>query len=148
MPAAARLSDPASHMGAPIAPGAGSSDVIIGFMPAWRALPAGMGAGVESALHTMEELIDCASLDPKSTPVKLVKVNAGLVQDAGKAAPNGAPGAPAAVSGGFTSLMSSNAALTATYTAAAAVPGGEPAARTAYTQAIKAAAAAFATSAI
>jgi len=148
MPPAARLADPATHVATPLAPGAGSSDVIIGFMPAWRGLPQGIGAGIESALNTMKELIDAASLDPMTTPVKLVKVNAGLTQDAAKAAANGAPGAPATISSGFASLMSTNAALTATCVSVAAVPGGEPAARTAYTQAIKAAAAAFSASAI
>src|SRR5437762_3465821 len=124
MPAAARLSDPATHLGAPIAPGVASSDVEIGFLPAWRALPSGMGAGVENALNTMKELVDAASLDPMTTPVKLAKVNAGLVQDAGSAAGHGAPGAPATVGSGFSTLMTTNAALTATYVAAAAVPGG------------------------
>ncbi len=37
MPSAARLGDPTSH-GTPLAPGPGSTNVIIGGMPAWRAL--------------------------------------------------------------------------------------------------------------
>jgi len=37
MPPAARLTDPTAH-GAPLAPGIGSTDVLIGYMPAWRAL--------------------------------------------------------------------------------------------------------------
>ncbi len=148
MPPAARLNDPATHMAKPITPGIGSNDVEIGYMRAWRALPTGMGDGVETALKTMKELMDSPLLDPATTPIKLAKVNQGLMSDAGKAASNGAPAAPGAVSGGFTTLMSTNVALTATYTAAAAVPGGEPAARTAYTQGIKAAAAAFASSAM
>ena len=36
MPPAARVADPTTH-GAPLAPGPGSVDVLIGFMPAWRA---------------------------------------------------------------------------------------------------------------
>lgn len=147
MPAAARLTDPTAHA-APLSPGPGSADVDIGFLPAWRALPQSMGAGVESALTTMKELIDSLSLVPASTPAKLAKVAAGLSQDAMKAARLGSPGAPAAVAGGFASLTATNAALTATYAAAAAVPGGEPAARAAYTQGIKAAAAAFAAAAM
>lgn len=37
MPAAARLGDPTTH-GAPTAPGPGSTDVLIGGQPAWRAM--------------------------------------------------------------------------------------------------------------
>ena len=37
MPPAARVADPTTH-GAPLAPGPGSTDVLIGFMPAWRAM--------------------------------------------------------------------------------------------------------------
>jgi len=37
MPPAARVLDPTAH-GAPLTPGPGSPNVIIGFMPAWRTL--------------------------------------------------------------------------------------------------------------
>ena len=37
MPPAARVADPTAH-GAPLGPGPGSTDVLIGYMPAWRAL--------------------------------------------------------------------------------------------------------------
>lgn len=37
MPPAARVADPTTH-GAPLAPGPGSMNVMIGFMPAWRAM--------------------------------------------------------------------------------------------------------------
>ena len=37
MPPAARMADPTTH-GAPLAPGPGSANVMIGFMPAWRAV--------------------------------------------------------------------------------------------------------------
>jgi uncharacterized membrane protein YgcG len=115
---------------------------MIGFMPAWRAIPAGMGAGIESACDTMNNLMTSPSLDPATTPAKLSQVFAALSQDTGTAASKGAPGAPAATSSSQATLMTANVALTATYTAAAAVPGGEPAARTAYTLAVQAAAAA------
>lgn len=148
MPPAARLSDPAQHLMTPMAPGVCSSDVIIGYMPAWRALPAGMGGGVESAMNTMKELMDSPTLDPVSTPLKLTEINAALMQDAAAAEANGSPGATGAVSGGFTTVMTANTAATTAYTSAAAVPGGEPAARTAYTEAMKAAAAAFTSAAM
>ncbi len=38
MPLAARLSDPTSHAMTPLAPGPGSANVLIGGMPAWRAV--------------------------------------------------------------------------------------------------------------
>ena len=37
MPPAARVSDPTTH-GAPLSPGPGSTDVLIGNMPAWRTM--------------------------------------------------------------------------------------------------------------
>ena len=37
MPPAARVADPTTH-GAPLSPGPGSADVMIGNMPAWRAI--------------------------------------------------------------------------------------------------------------
>lgn len=36
MPPAARITDPTAH-GAPLVPGPGSANVLIGFLPAWRA---------------------------------------------------------------------------------------------------------------
>jgi uncharacterized Zn-binding protein involved in type VI secretion len=101
-----------------------------------------MGAGIESASDTMKDLMGSASLDPATTPAKLSQVFTALSQDTGTAGSKGAPGAPAATSSSQATLMTANVALTATHTAAAAVPGGKPAADAAYTLAIKAAAAA------
>jgi uncharacterized Zn-binding protein involved in type VI secretion len=147
MPEAARVGDATAH-GPPLNPGIGSPDVKIGYMPAWRALPSGMGAGIEKAANTMKDFMGSPSLTPAQTPSKLADVFSAMGQDAGKAASNGAPGAAAGVSGGATAATTANVGLTATYTAAAAVPGGEPAARTAYTEGITAAAAAAATAAM
>ncbi len=148
MPDAARLKDPTSHAANPLMPGTGSPDVKIGSMPAWRAVPAGMGAGIEAAANAMKDLMSSPSLDPATTPAKLAQINSSLMQDAGNAEANGAPGASASTTSGFTSLMATNVTLTTAYTAAAAVPGGEPAAKTAYTEGIKAAAATFASAAM
>jgi len=115
---------------------------MIGFMPAWRAIPAGMGAGIESASDTMKDLMGSASLDPAATPAKLSQAFTALSQDTGTAASKGAPGAPATAASSQATLMTANVALTATWTTASAVPGGKPAADAAYTLAIKAAAAA------
>lgn len=38
MPAAARLGDMTAHAGTPLGPGPGSSNVMIGGLPAWRAV--------------------------------------------------------------------------------------------------------------
>jgi uncharacterized Zn-binding protein involved in type VI secretion len=141
MPPAARTTDLTSH-GPPLSPGPGSPDVLIGFMPAWRAVPAGMGAGIESASDTMKDLMGSATLDPATTPAKLSQAFTALSQDTGTAASKGAPGAPATAASSQATLMTANVALTATWTTASAVPGGKPAADAAYTLAIKAAAAA------
>ena len=85
MPDAARLTDLTTH-GTPLTPGIGSLDVTIGMQPAWRALPGGMGAGIEDAANTMKDLMGAAKLDVGSTPAKLAKVFGSLMQDAGKAA--------------------------------------------------------------
>src|SRR5262245_36951827 len=148
MPSAARLSDPASHLMTPMSPGAGSPNVNIGGGKAWRALPAGMGAGVESALNTMKQLVDLPFLNPATTPAQLANVFVGLMQDAAIAALQGATAAPATTAGEFTKLNVTNLKETATYTSAAAVPGGQPAAIAAYTLAMKKAAADFASAAI
>ena len=147
MPPAARTNDPTSH-GKPLNPGPGSLDVQIGNMPAWRAVPSGMGAGIEDAANAMNDLMSAPQLDPASTPAKLAKIFSSMMKDSGPAAGKGAPAAPATCTSGFSTLVSANVTLTATYTTAAAVPGGQPAAIASYTQGIKAAAAAFASAAM
>src|SRR5262245_4650506 len=121
MPSAARLSDPATHLMTPMSPGAGSPNVNIGGAKAWRALPAGMGAGVESSLNTMKQMMDAPFLNPAITPSQLANVFSGLMQDAAKAAEQGATTAPATTAGEFTKLVVTNVKETATYTSAAAV---------------------------
>lgn len=37
MPPAARITDPTTHLATPLAPGPGSTNVLIGYLPAWRA---------------------------------------------------------------------------------------------------------------
>lgn len=147
MPEAARVADVTGH-GPPLNPGPGSPDVMIGFMPAWRALPQGMGAGIEKAADTMKDFMSAASLTPAETPSKLADVFSGLGEDAGKAAGEGAPGAAAGVATASTTAVTANVALSTAYATAAAVPGGEPAARTAFTEGIKAAMAGAASAAM
>ena len=46
---AARLTDSTVHMGAPLLPGTGSPNVLIGFLPAWRGVPLAAGAALQAA---------------------------------------------------------------------------------------------------
>lgn len=147
MPEAARKTDLTSHMG-PLSAGPASKNVSIGNMAAWRAVPAGLGAGIEAASNAIKELMDVPMLDPVQTPLKLAQINAHLGQSASAATGKGAPGASAQVGSGFTKLMATNVKETATYTSAAAVPGGEPAARQAYTLVMKNEIASFAGDAV
>jgi len=147
MPAAARVNDLTSHA-TPLGPGPGSSNVFIGRLPAWRALPAGVGAGLETASQAMSGLMSAPTLTPIDATAQLAQAQAGLTQSAGAAAAQGNATAVGATSAAFATLTATNAALTATYTAAAAVPGGAPAAAVAYTEGIKAAAAAAASAAV
>ena len=45
---AARITDLAAH-GTPLAPGPGSVNVLIGFLPAWRGIPLAAAAGLKAA---------------------------------------------------------------------------------------------------
>ncbi len=141
MPAAARVLDTTSH-GTPLMPGPGSSDVLIGMLPAWRALPAGVGAGLESASSQMQSLMSSPSLTPVDATATLVQVQTGLAQSAAAATADGNMSALPSTASAMVSLNATNAALTATYLAAAAVPGGAAAAGVAYAQGLQAAAAA------
>ncbi len=146
MPLAARVNDPTSH-GPPMSPGPGSPDIDIGFMPAWRALPASVGAAVEAVSNDMNSFMTTPVLTPASAGPKLANIMSGLVQAAAKAAAEGNPSAIGPAVQGVVTLALTNVSLTATWTAASPVPGGQPAANTAYTEGIKSAAAAAATSA-
>ncbi len=146
MPEAARKLDVTSHMG-PLSDGPASDNVSIGDMPAWRAVPGGLAAGIEAASNAVKGLMDMPLLDPVETPLKLNLINAHLGQAASAAAGKGAPGASAQLTAGFTDLMATNTQETTTYTSGAS-SGAEPAARAAYTPAMKEAIASFASDAV
>lgn len=145
MPPAARVTDMTSH-GTPLTPGPGSLTVMIGFMPAWRALPAGIGGGLEAASQKMDQFMQKPVMTPADATPLLAQISADLVQAGADAAGEGNPAGVGAAAGGTGALNGTNAALTATWTTASAVPGGQPAANTAYTEGIKAAAATAASS--
>lgn len=149
MAKAARMTDPTSHA-APLGPGPGSPDVRIGQQNAWRALPAGsLGAAVESASQTVGDLLAEPTLNPGSAGSMVSDIVSGLV-DVGAESAAAAPDNPNAAAVGTsaasatTALLAANVALTATWTAASAAPGGQPAADVAYTKGIQSAAAAAA----
>jgi uncharacterized Zn-binding protein involved in type VI secretion len=139
MPLAARVSDPTSH-GAPLASGPGSSNVRIGYMKAWRALPAGpVGAAVEAAAQAIKSLMSSPSLTPASAAASLAQIQAKLQQAAVAASAQTNPASGATTSSALGTLNATNATLATAWTAASAVPGGTPAATTAYTEGLKAA---------
>jgi uncharacterized Zn-binding protein involved in type VI secretion len=72
MPPAARVMDPVAHPLPPVLqPGPGSMDVIIGFKPAWRGVPAAVAASLQSAKATSDATIkaaEAATLAAAGTP--------------------------------------------------------------------------------
>jgi len=145
MPFAARVSDTTGH-GIPLSPGPGSPTVMIGKMPAWRALPAGPGPAVEVASSAMQSFMAVPVITPASAQAQLVQIQQGLMQAAGAAAAKGNPAGVAAASAALATITATNISLTAAWTAASAVPGGLPAANVAYGEGIKAALAGAASS--
>ncbi len=148
MPDAARLSDPTGHAATPLAPGTASEDVEIGFLKAWRALPAGVGAGIESASNQTAALVKEPLLDPKTLPQELGKIHAALNHSAQAAESKGSPGASASVSSAYAALVTAETSASTAYKSASAYAPAEPAARATYTEAMNAATAAFAAAAV
>lgn len=67
---AARVADPTMH-GTPLTPGPGSPNVMIGFRPAWRGLPAAAAAALQSAQAASDATIkaaEAATLAAAGTP--------------------------------------------------------------------------------
>ena len=143
MPMAARLTDLTSHS-PPLNPGPGSLDVLIGGLPAWRALPAAMADAVEAISNSMNTFMLRPQMTPVDATASLVQISAALGQGGAAAAASGAPAAAATAGSMVGTLNATNATLTAAWTTASVVPGGQPAANIAYTEGIKAAAAAAA----
>ena len=143
MPMAARVTDMTSHS-PPLNPGPGSLDVLIGGLPAWRALPAAMAAAVDAISNSMNSFMLRPQMTPVDATASLAQISAALVQGGAAAAASGAPAAAGTAGSMVGTLTATNVALTATWTTASVVPGGQPAANIAYTEGIKAAAAAAA----
>lgn len=140
MPPAARLTDPVSHPLPPVlTTGPGSATVKIGKLPAWRALPAAVGPAIEAAANTMSSLSNAPLMTPVDATARLAAIQTSMGSLAGVAAANGSPTTTATSSTANGTLTATNATLTTAWTAASAVPGGQPAANQAYTEGIKAA---------
>jgi len=134
MPLAARITDPVSHPLPPVLSGGpGSPTVLIGGLPAWRALPAALGAAVQAASGAADALMKTPLMTPVDAKLLLANVNATMTHAAAQAAALGNPTAAAIASAALQSLQATDIALTTTWTAASAAPGGQPAASMAYT---------------
>src|SRR5215472_3500932 len=72
MPLAARVTDPVVHPLPPVlTPGPGSPNVLIGFLPAWRAIPTAAAAGVMAAKQAADATVqaaEAATLAAAGTP--------------------------------------------------------------------------------
>jgi uncharacterized Zn-binding protein involved in type VI secretion len=114
---------------------------MIGNMKAWRAMPAGVGAGLEEASKETKAIMDVVpdpvnafilmKVQPKEAKIKMAMEKvAGQVESATKT-----PGASAAVKTAFLTLKATGTALDVAYQSAskAPAPGAEPAARIAFT---------------
>lgn len=147
MPQAARVADVTGH-GPPLSPGPGALTVLVGGMPAWRALPLSMAGAVEGISNVMNSFMLRPQLTPVDATVSLGQISAALIQGGAVAAANGMPAAVGTAASMVGTLVATNVTLTAAWTAASAVPGGQPAASIAYTEGIKAAAAAAASAVV
>ena len=143
MPLAARLSDSTAH-GMPLEPGPGCTSVVIGGFFAWRALPSGMASAVEGISNAMNSFVSRPQMTPADATASLAQISQTLIEGGATAAANGAPAAAAAAGASVGAMTAANVTLTATWTTASVVPGGQPAANIAYTEGIKLAAAAAA----
>ena len=95
MPQAARVSDQTAH-GCPLSPGPGSKDVTIGFLPAWRAVPAAIGAGIQSAKASSDatlKVAESATLTAAAAVPPVALPAAETAETAARAAASAAMGA-------------------------------------------------------
>ena len=100
MPPAARITDPVTHPLPPVlTPGPGSLDVMIGFLPAWRGMPAAAAAALQAAKPAADTVIAAAEAATKAAA--------------------GSPGAPAALAAEQMAKASALASMSSAITSAA-----------------------------
>ena len=96
MPPAARITDPVTHPLPPLlTPGPGSPNVLVGFLPAWRAMPAAAAAALQAAKQASDAVITAA--------------------ESATMAAAGTPGAPAALAAEQTAKASALAQMSAVH---------------------------------
>lgn len=98
---AARVADSTAHIAAPLTPGPGSANVLIGNLPAWRGIPLAAAAGLQAAKQSADIAVQTAV--------------------AATTAAAGTPGAPAAYAAEQATKTSVAASMAAAINAAAAV---------------------------
>jgi uncharacterized Zn-binding protein involved in type VI secretion len=103
MPPAVRVADQTAH-GFPLNPGPGSSNVIIGFKPAWRAVPAALAGALQAVQQTGDIAVKTA-------------------ESATKAA-SGTPGQPAALAAEAAAKAAATAAFAAAISSAQGAAAG------------------------
>ncbi len=100
MPPAARVTDPVVHPLPPVlSPGPGSVNVLVGFLPQWRGVPAAAAAALQAAKQVSDTAIQVA--------------------EAATLAAAGTPGAPAAKAAEETTKATAAATMGSTITSAA-----------------------------
>lgn len=102
---AARVTDSVAHVPPMLGPGPGSTNVLIGNMPAWRGVPGAVGAALDAAKKVSDAGIKAA--------------------ETASAAAQGTPGAPAAKAAEETAKSAAAAAMGAAISAAAAASGAD-----------------------
>ncbi len=96
---AARFLDLTAHLATPLAPGPGSENVFIGYLPAWRGIPLAAVAALQSAKASSDATVQAA--------------------EAATLAAAGTPGAPAAYTAEQTAKTAAAAAMSSTISGAA-----------------------------
>jgi uncharacterized Zn-binding protein involved in type VI secretion len=100
MPPAARITDSVSHPLPPmLSPGPGSPTVMIGYLPAWRGIPAAAAAGLQAAKQAADIAVQAAEAATKAAA--------------------GTPGAPAAYAAEQTLKASTLASMSSAISGAA-----------------------------
>jgi uncharacterized Zn-binding protein involved in type VI secretion len=122
--------------------------VNVGFLPAWRALPSAVAAAMEQISNTVSPFMKRPVMTPADAKPSVAEICGVLTVGSGAATVAGAAAAPGAAAVAVATLVGTDIALTATWTTASVVPGGQPAANIAYTEGIKAAVAAAAASTV
>jgi type VI secretion system secreted protein VgrG len=117
---------------------------MIGMMPAWRCLPAGMAAAVEGLSGAMDALMSTPVMTPADAAPKVIETSMRMGQVGGAATMEGNGSSLGTAASSVSSLSTTFVSLSATWAVASAVPGGAPAANAAFTTGIKAAAGAAA----